>query len=61
MTKLGELLQGKKEWRELFNFTMDILNAGEKTKDSAVYMIGMRLTKLLSDLANVEIGGKDGS
>ena len=53
--KLKDILKGREEWRELIDFTTDILTVGETTKDAFVCFIGRKLTRLLSSLGDIEI------
>lgn len=56
--KVGDLLRDYKEWQELFQFAADLMTAGERTQNAAVYIAGQRIAQLLGRLANkkVELG-----
>lgn len=55
MAKLKDLLKDREEWKELFEVIMEIMETGKKTKDSGMYMAGLRLMKVATKLSDVEV------
>jgi|Deesub1362A_J573_1020465.scaffolds.fasta_scaffold00017_63 hypothetical protein len=53
--KLSDFLRDSPEWKELFRLTVNMMESGEKAKDSGLYMAGLELSQILGRLANREI------
>jgi hypothetical protein len=53
--KLGDAIRDTPVWRELFNLTDELLRAGEKAQDGGVYMTGLRLSKIIARLGDIDL------
>jgi len=48
-------LKDSEEWRDLFRFAKDLMDAGKEIKAPGLYIIGNQLVRKLTKLAEVEI------
>ncbi|MDI6810886.1 MAG: hypothetical protein QMD80_04315 [archaeon] len=53
--KVREVVKDNPVWKELFQLTTELLDAGAKAHDGGLYMAGLRLSRIVAYLANVEI------
>lgn len=53
--KVGDLLKDFPEWKEMFRLTADLMDAGKAANDGGLYLAGMKLARLIGNLANKEV------
>lgn len=56
--KVRDVVNESPAWKELFQLVTELLDAGVKAHDGGLYMAGLRLSRIVTYLANIDIPGK---
>jgi hypothetical protein len=56
--KLSDAIRDDPVWRELFTLTDELFKAGEKAHDGGLYLTGLRLSRIIADLGNIDLPGE---
>jgi len=53
--KVKDVVKKNQAWKELFHVITDTLDAGGKAKDGGLYTVGLRLTRIVAELGDIDI------
>ena len=59
--KVKDVVKDTQAWKELFHVVTEALDAGAKAKDGGLYMVGLRLSRVVADLGNIDIPEEEGT
>lgn len=56
--KVRDVVKDAPVWKELFQLVTELLDAGKQAHDGGLYMAGLRLSRIITYLADIDIPGE---